>query len=79
MPLIGARFYTMVDDALVRGDEIENQLRYFSFTSVNHNMLYLMFIIVIHLKMVDSSGSYASLESPIVVNTASMKLEIATC
>ena len=28
MPLIGARFYTMVDDALVRGDEIENQLRY---------------------------------------------------
>ncbi|CBY09660.1 unnamed protein product [Oikopleura dioica] len=26
MPLIGARFYTMVDDALVRGDEIENQL-----------------------------------------------------
>ena len=36
MPLIGARFYTMVDDALVRGDEIENQLRY----CLIHNLFY---------------------------------------
>lgn len=28
MPLIGARFYTMVDDALIRGDEVENQLNH---------------------------------------------------
>lgn len=28
MPLIGARFYTIIDDVFTRGDQIEDELRY---------------------------------------------------
>ena len=27
MPMIGARFYTIIDDVLLRGDRIEDELR----------------------------------------------------
>ena len=27
MPLIGARFYTIIDDVFTRGDQIEDELR----------------------------------------------------
>ena len=28
MPMIGARFYTIIDDVLLRGDRIEDELRF---------------------------------------------------
>ena len=36
MPLIGARFYTIIDDVFTRGDQIEDELRQEKLAHVYH-------------------------------------------
>ena len=83
MPLIGARFYTIIDDVFTRGDQIENELRYEMLLVCD--MLHIIcmdpyfpqIISAQHLKMVAYSDLCANLE-PLkqIIRQIIMKLAI---
>ena len=60
MPLIGARFYTIIDDVFTRGDQIEDELRYEMLGS--YIFIMLMAFLARHLRMVAYFDLCANLE-----------------